>query len=461
MSLPLLRRRRPVAAIEGAGTGTGTGGDSLAKRVPIGELTMPVLVEETAAAGFMRRVSLLIASSLAVLIIWASLAEVHEVSTARGMVIPDGFERVVQHFEGGIVEGILVRPGDLVSFGEPLFVLDDAATVEDLDVATRQKADIEAQIEVIMALAAARAPDYSAMEGAVATRARASHDTQKDAIAKERQLIISRIEQARAMLSSFDAQLDALADDRRFAEENFARVEGLAEKGYVTRSLLAERRKAITDAQNATRIAEEKKEGAVERLNEAQKNLASYDARTQADLATRLQELRSQLTAMTGDVSKKTRRRARLTVTSPVKGLVKSLDVTTIGGVVARGQTLATIVPLGEELLAETQIPVSEIGYIHVGLPAHVKVSAFDFTQFGWIEGEVSEISPSSFADGMQEPYYKVRIRLATDHLPQAPSARLSPGMAVDADIITGERTVLSYILSPISRAMKNAFVER
>lgn len=424
-------------------------------------LTHPVLVEETEAARSLRHVALFVAASLGALITWAAMAEIHEVSTASGMIVPSGFERVVQHYEGGIIREILVRAGDRIQEGQPLFQLEDGATGEDLDVAVRQKADIDAQIEGLTALTTNRDPDFSAFDAETATRAADYYGSRKDANTKERGLIQSQIEQARAILSSYDAQLGALADDKAFAEENFARIEGLVQKGYATRSVLAERRKAVIDAENAIRIAIEKKAAAAEHLKETEQNLVSFDARFRADLSTQIVDLRSQLTAMTGDVSKKTRRQRRLTVTSPVNGLVKSLNVTTIGGVISRGEPLATIVPLDEKLTAEADVPVSEIGYLRVGLPAHVKVSAFDFTQFGWIEGTVSEISPSSFADQGREPYYKLRIDLETDHLPGTPSARISPGMVVAADIITGERSVLSYILSPVSRAMKTAFAER
>lgn len=432
-----------------------------ARALSFHDLTAPLLVEETSGARILRRTSLLLAGSLLALIGWASVAQVHEVSAASGMVVPAGFERIVQHFEGGIVEEILVRAGDPVEYGQPLFILDDATTAEDLQVAIERKADLEGELESLSAIVENRPPDFTRFTPAAAMRAAADYTARQDALDHERQLIESRIEQARAMLSGFDAELSALDDDRQFAFDNFKRVESLVARGFATRALLAERKKAITDVDNKVRLTREKQVAAAERLNEARKSLAAFRARTRDALSGDVRDLRTELTAMAGNLSRTARRAERLTVTSPVNGLVKSLDVTTIGGVVSRGQPLATIVPLGEELTAETKIRVSEIGHIRVGLPVHVKVSAFDFTRFGWIEGEVSEISPSSFAEEREEPYYKVGITLSTDHLPQVPSARLSPGMAVDADIITGERTVLSYILSPISRAMGRAFAER
>ena len=428
---------------------------------PLRRLTMPVLVEEATSGAFLRRTALTIAAAFIALIVWSALATVHEVSRAQGMVVPAGFERIIQHYEGGIVAEILVEAGQSVYQGQPLFVLDDAATAEDLAVASRQRDAIAAEIESLMALAEDREPDFSRFDSRVAASMRVAHTSQRDALDKEHTLIASRIEQARSMLKSVEAQLDGYEDDRRFAEENFARIDALVKKGFSTRALLAERRKAISDVENATAVAVEKKQAAREKLNEATGNLAAFLARTRADRATRIQELQTTLSRMSGDLSKQKRRRDRLTVSSPVHGLVKSLEVTTIGGVVKSGQPLATIVPVGEELTAETRIPVSEIGYVAIGLSAHVKVSAFDFTRFGWIEGRVSDISPSSFVQDGQEPYYKVRIALDTNHLPQVPTARIAPGMQVDADIITGDKTVLAYILSPISRAMKTAFAER
>ncbi|MBZ8135424.1 HlyD family type I secretion periplasmic adaptor subunit [Afifella sp. IM 167] len=422
----------------------------------------PVFIEETAPQIFVRRACIMIAVGFFALLGWSAIARVPEVSRAVGTILPSGLERIVQHYEGGVVQDILVAPGDLVEEGTPLFVLDDAATSEDVQVAGGQRRNILTQIEGLMSLTEEREANFSAFGRDDAVSASmASYEAERRALQSQRQLLESQIQQARLLISTYDAQLAALADDRAFAEDNYARIETLANKGYSTRTQLAERRKDLQDVENRTRITLERKETAVEKLGEAEKSLASFLATTKSDIARRVQELRASLTTLDGDVSKRSRRQDRLTVTSPVRGIVKSLGVTTIGGVVASGEALATIVPVGETLYAETRVPVEQIGYVKPDLPVRVKVSAFDFTRFGWLDGEVASISPSSFSGDGTSPYYKVKVSLQSHTLPFAPSAELAPGMEVTADIITGDKSILTYFLSPIRKALDTSFGER
>ncbi|GGE11768.1 toxin-related secretion protein [Aureimonas endophytica] len=425
-------------------------------------LSQPVLVAETAPQRFLRSVALLAVLGLFGGIGWSALARVHEVSQASGTIVPAGFEQVVQHFEGGIVEKILVRPGDLVAAGAPLFVLDDATTSEDVTVARDQRQGLLARIEALKAETEARDPDFAAFgAGPEVAAARLAFDERRAAQRSQKALLQSQIDQARLQVTAFDAQLKGLEDDRRFAEENLARIGQLIEKGYATASQQAERRKALQDVENDIRVTVEKRGAAAEKVGETEEKLQSVLAGAKSEVAAQLQDLLASRTLVDGDVGKKERRQDRLTVTSPVRGIVKALEITTLGGIARPGQPLATIVPLGETLHAETRVPVAQIGYLKLGMPAHVKVTAFDFTRFGWLEGRVGEISPSSFAEPGEAPFYRVRIDLADARLPFAPEARVIPGMAVAADIVTGDKTVLAYFLSPVLKALGTSFGER
>lgn len=425
-------------------------------------LAHPVLVQETNAQRFMRRLCLVIGGGVVAFVGWASIAQVQEVSQASGAIVPSGFERVVQHFEGGIVQQILVHAGDRVEIGTPLFILDDAATAEDVDVATRQQRSLLVQLEGLDALADGRRPDFASYGDDASVKAsEAVYAARSAERASQQKLVESQIAQARILISTYDTQLKGLQNDRAFAAENFERMQSLYGKGYATTAQLAERRKAQQDVENDIEVTLEKKSAAAEKLGEAEKSLNAFLASAKSEVATQAQDLRGTLTAVGGDVSRKKRRQERLTVRSPIKGVVKALNVTTVGGVVGAGQPLATIVPSNETLYADTRLPVSQIGYVRQGMPVQVKLSAFDFTRFGWLEGKVASISPSSFASPGEAPYYQVRVSLNSDVLPLAPDARLVPGMAVSADIITDHKSILSYFLSPIRKALNTSFVER
>ncbi|WP_102960248.1 HlyD family type I secretion periplasmic adaptor subunit [Mangrovicella endophytica] len=425
-------------------------------------LSHPVLVDETAPQIFIRRASTITAIGIFGFIVWAALADVHEVSQAGGMIVPEGFERVVQHYEGGIVKSILVHPGDLVEQGAPLFILDDAGTAQDLDVVNRQQSSLSAQMEGLEALAEGRDANFAALAPSQAAKdSELAYQARRDAQDSQQQLFEGEIQQARLLISTYDIQMKGLENDRAFAASNFARIETLISKGYATATQLAERRKVQQDVENQILLLKEKKNAAVENLNQTQQRLNAFLTSSKFTVAAQVQELRGSLTIIGGDLDKKQRRQDRLTVKAPVRGIVKSVEVTTLGGIVGSGQVLATIVPTDEPLHAETRIAVSQIGYIEVGMPAHVKVTAFDFTRFGWLDGHVAEISPSSFGSEREQPFYTVRIDFDNERLPFAPAAKLMPGMAVSADIITGSKSVLAYFLSPIRKALDTAFEER
>ena len=434
------------------------------RRSILTELGQAVLIEETVPLRFVRRACVIISVGILAFAVWASLSTVHEVSRASGEITPSGFERVIQHLEGGVVRKIFVHAGDIVEEGDPLFLLDDATTDEDVRSLATQEANLLGQIEGLSALAEGREPDFAALKGADAGQLNAhlaTFRTARTAQAERLGLLDTQIAQARSTLSTRDEQLVGLARERDYAEEDVKRIKELAKKGYATKVKQSERQNALSKVVTQLAIVGEQRRFANEQLTEATRNRSSAIAEIQSGLASKIQDLRARMATLEGEIGKKGRRQARLQVNSPVFGIVKDIDAVNVGAVVGPGESLATIVPLNEKLFAETRVPADQIGYIKVGLPAQVKISAYDFTRFGWIKGEVVSISPSAFQEPGRPAFYKIRINLDSDRPTDAPSAKIIPGMEVSADIITGEKTILRYLLSPIDRAFNDAFMER
>jgi adhesin transport system membrane fusion protein len=427
-------------------------------------ITKPILIEESIPQTFVRHVSIIIAVGVLTFIGWASISKVHEVSRASGTITPAGLERTIQHLEGGIIEAVLVEPGDLVEQGTSLFLLNDASTAEDVSTLSNQRSDILGQLAALTALADNTEPDFSTFgpdAAAIVRTNTAAYETARDARDARLQLLQSQIEQADASRAAIERQIVGLSDEYQFAAIEMERIEKLVAKEYAPRSLLAEKNNALTKIDNQIGVFRERLQLATSNLFEAKQNLVTYSAETRADLTRRIQELRSSLSALDGEVRKKERRQARLQVLAPTRGIIKSIEFTTIGGVVESGQPLATIVPVDEELFAEARVPVDQIGHLSIGLPAQVKVSAYDFTRFGWIDGSVASISPSAFREDGLKAYYKIRIRLHDRAPSHAPDAQILPGMEIAADIITGEKTILEYLLSPVRKALGSSFAER
>lgn len=428
------------------------------------ELSKPILIEDVVSHGFVVRVTLLIAAGILALLAWAGVARVHEVSRAGGSVVPAGFERTVQHFDGGMVREIFVHSGDIVRAGAPLFRLEDQATAQDVGILDKQRVNLLAQIEVLKALAENRSPDFSVLgagHGALVEANLANFLVKRDAQEARRQLLASRTDQAKFSIGALEQQIKGGTQQLQYARQDEARAKQLHKKQLLSTAALAERTSLVKKIESEVEVLNKRLAVARGDLAETRQSLASYNMETRSDLLGRVQQLQSNVAAFEGEVAKKSNRQKRLTVTSPIYGVVKALDVNTIGAVITPGQTLATIVPLDETLVAETQLPADQIGYVHVGMPAQVKVSAYDFTRFGWIDGHVQSISPSAFRAEDGSAFFRVRVQLASTSPNHAPQARILPGMEVSVDIITGDKTILAYLFNPIRKAFSNAFGER
>lgn len=357
---------------------------------------------------------------------WAALATLDEVTTGTGRVIPSSREQVVQSLESGVVSAILVKEGETVEEGQALVRIDDVRAGANL-------MESQSRLDALL-LSAARLraesmgealqfpPDLAARNPALVRSERATFDARR-----------------RALGSTLAAQNEAL----RLAEEELRITEPMAARGLVSDLEVMRIQRSIADVRG--RIAE-----AVARFrSEAAAELARVQGETGVQGAT--------LVGRQDTVSKTVLR-------APKRGVVKNIRVTTVGGVVQSGQELLEIVPLDDSLLVETRIRPSDIAFLRPGLPAVVKVSAYDSTVYGWLDGAVLQISADTIRDDVRrdESYYRVIVRTAASALraPTGASLPIIPGMQAQIDIRTGRKSVLAYLFKPVTRA-REALRER
>jgi HlyD family type I secretion membrane fusion protein len=426
-------------------------------------IALPPMDAESAAFRFSRAFGLIASISIAAAIVWASFAELNEVTQAVGSFTPVGSEQVVQHLEGGMVDRILVREGAMVQKGDTIMILRDAGTAEDDVALERQRSDLMAQIEAQVALFEGRDPRFEGsnmrypVEELANTNAFAAAKTLEK---NEYSRLSSQIAQARFNREATAIQSKGALDEIENAEREAKRFADLMRLGVATGLQAEERRQTVVRARSAADAAAAREQGAIERLAEVEKQLVSYGAELRSNRALKVRDLEANLNVVDANIAKKNRRKQRLNITAPVDALVKSIDVNSVGQVVGAGQVLATLVPLDTPLVAETNVRSSEIGYLRKGQPAQIRVGAYNFTRFGSLEGVVDTISPSSFQNGGQY-FYRVKIKPADTRMPKAAGAVILPGMEVSCEIITGRKTVMEYILTPLQRTLGSAFSER
>lgn len=411
-----------------------------------------------------------IAVMIACFVGWASWAKLDEVTRGEGRVVPSSKTQLVQSLEGGIIKELLVKTGDRVKKGDVLVRIDDTGFSSNLGEVTAKKLTFEARTirlrheangdlttdPVFPDELTATAPDLVKNEIELYHARRSSLQTQQS-ILKE------RAEQRRRELGEVKATLERLQHGLELANEDMQLKKPLAAQGIVPRTdvIKLERDIADTTGQIATQNETEPKLEAA--VREAEAEAKQPEEKFRQDARTDLSEAEAQLSVTQETLRAAKDRVFRADIKSPVEGIINKINNNTVGGVVQAGQTLMEIVPQEEALFIEAKIRPADIAFVRPQQPAVVKITAYDFSIYGGLEGEVERISADSVYDEQtHENYYLVTVKTLTTQLKrEQESLPIIPGMVASVDILTGKKSVLDYLLKPINKARAEALRER
>jgi adhesin transport system membrane fusion protein len=363
---------------------------------------------------------------LAVFIAWAAWFTLDEVTSAQGKVITSSREQVVQSMEAGVVTDILVKEGQVVASGQPLLRIDDVKIGANMQ-------ETKARIHALRATA-------------IRLRAESQGKQQlsaNDFNAIPPDLIRNEIETFQARKKALEGNLSSQLQNLKISQEELSITEPLAAKGLVSDIDVLRIKRTISETRG--RIAE------------------IYD-KYKADASSELSRIEGDLGSHSATLTGRADAFKRTVLYAPKKGTVKNLKVNTLGAVVQIGQDILEIVPLEDNLLIETRIRPTDIAFLRPGLPAIVKLSAYDSGIYGWLDAEVMQISPDTLRDEIkrEETYYRALVKTNTNGLktPTGELLPIIPGMQAQVDIKTGQKSVLSYLFKPVLR-MREAFRER
>jgi adhesin transport system membrane fusion protein len=396
-----------------------------------------------------RLIIVCVAVGFAVFLLWAALAKVDEVTRGQGKVIPSSKVQLIQASEPATVAELLVRSGQRVRKGQLLARLDNP-----------QSRQIQAETSALEARSARLASEGAgASGGAVGGDEAALSIVRRQALSSRVAALHSSAEQRRREAAEAAATISSLSRSLVLAQDNVDRLAPLAAKNIVPQTELSNAQREVVDLQGRIAAAREQQGRAMAAVSEAlsQANEASFSFRQEA-----LNE-RSQVQQKIA-VNEESLRGARgMELRSPVDGVVNDVQVTTIGGFVQPGEKVMEVVPMGEKLLVETRVKPSDIAFIKVGDKALVKVTAYDFSTYGGLDGKVVQVSADSIYDEVErEAYFIVIVETQRAYLEKA-GRRLpiTPGMMTDTQIITGRKSVLTYLLKPVLKARSDALRER
>ncbi|WP_435635478.1 HlyD family type I secretion periplasmic adaptor subunit [Pseudomonas solani] len=397
---------------------------------------------------------------------WAHFAEIDEVTRGDGKAIPSSKLQKISNLEGGIISEMFVHEGQVVEIGDPLLRLDatrfqsnvgetDADRVAMALRVERLSAEVEGRELAISEELRAKAPGQAQSEEALfGSRQQQLHD---EVAGLEEQLV-----QKQQELREFASKQGQYRNSLELLRQEIAISEPLVADGAISKVEVLRLRRAEVENRGqleATNLAIPRAESAIK---EVEQKIAETRSRFRSEALTQLNEARTDLSKAEATGKALEDRVNRTLVTSPVRGIVKQLLINTIGGVIQPGSDLVEIVPLDDTLLVEARIRPQDIAFLHPGQKAMVKFTAYDYTIYGGLQAELEQIGADTITDEEGNSFYLIKLRTRKSHLGTDEKPLLIiPGMVASVDIMTGKKSILSYLLKPIIRARAEALRER
>ena len=360
-------------------------------------------------------------------LVWASQAELEQITRAPGQIIASGRTQVIQASDGGVLQALLVKEGDTVERGQVLALLDRQKLHAAYQETRSRELALRATVARLNAEIVGNEPAFPA-------------DTEGYPQFRANQLAL--LQKRRASINEETASLRKLLE---LAQRELAMTAPLVSTGDVSQADVLKLERQVADLQAQITNRQNK-----------------YMQDTQADLSRAEEELAGvqQMLAQRADLLSRTELRA------PMRGVVKNIRMTTIGGTLKPTEELMQIVPIENELMVEARIRPTDIAFIHTGQTASVKIDAYDYTLYGWLEGKVSYLSPDTLTEDLkqgEQAYYRLQVRADDKRFARntKQAIQLQPGMTVTVEIKTGKNTVLRYLAKPIVKTMREAMVEK
>ena len=411
---------------------------------------------------------------IGVFIIWATFFEIDEYVSAVGEVDPESDIKIVNHMEGGILKEILVKEGDSVKKGQSLIKLDNALSepvyeqnLKEYFYCMAHLMRLHAQIYrkpfIIPQETGNRFPE-------IAKDVIDTFNSKTNLYIQEGRMLKDQLDQNIIAVKELAGRIKNLSEIQEVAQNRANRYKILVDKGLVSRSIYDQI--VIEMERNRTELdsAKTNYQKALSAVKEAEQKLSSYSTRYDAQNWESYEDYRKRLNEAKKMMELYADRIQRNEIRSPSDGIVHQINIKTLGSSLAAGRDIISIVPVRDSLRINGLVRPQDIGFVKIGQKVSVKVSAFDYSIYGALEGVVEAISPDTIKPdafhptGMpqQQPYYRVYIRVPKDYiLHNGFKHRISSGMTVQADIVSGKRSVMFYILKPIVKATSESMHEK
>lgn len=428
-------------------------------------------ITETPAHPFGRIVLWSIIALIIVALLWSYFGRIDIVATARGRVVPDGSVKVVQSSAGGVTTAIKVSDGDTVKKGDLLVELDATSTEVDVASAERNLATARLERDVLKKLTAGESVDSiideSSAPAEVKEDIRALAHSQASAHQVQRQFASAGVSQARDQLARENINLTSAQTKLNEARTNRDQIQSAYDQAIgldkaTLQSQLNTANSRVEAAETTVQTMQDRVSQARSSLTQAQGTLATVDSTNGTSMLGSVVDQDKLIAQLENTLAKAKKTVEDQSVYAPVSGMVMSLAVNTLGGVVTPGQQLAIIVPIDTPLVIEASLQNQDIGFVHVGQMVAIKLDTYSFQRYGTLTGKVVSISPDAVQDETTNSLtYKMKIALEGTKSSKDVNVELLSGMSLTSEIKTGNRRIISFFLDPLIAGLDEGFKSR
>jgi adhesin transport system membrane fusion protein len=408
---------------------------------------------------------LLYAMTLAtiLLVVWSGFAEIDEVVRGEGRVVPSSQLQRLQSFDGGVIEDILVREGQIVEVGDVLLRIDPTRFLSDFQEQRSEYFARAGEVARLRALVANQEPQFSAelrdYSLAIVNDQLELYYSNLDELAQRTSVFQAQLEQRQNELKELQAAARQYRDSLALTTRELELTRPLRLSGAVSEVELLRLEREVTILKGDVERTDASIERTRSAINEAESRLREVEVSMRNEWREQLANASARLSGLSAAESGLADRVRQSEIRATTRGVVQTMHVNTIGGVVSPGRDVIDIIPLNDNLIIEAKIRPQDIAFLRPGQSAVIKFTAYDFMIFGGFPATVSHISADTITDERDNTFYIVRLTTNTEDLPDY--INIIPGMIAEVDVITGKRTVLQYLLKPVLRATSMALTER
>lgn len=410
---------------------------------------------------------------IGVFLLWAAIAPLDEITHGQAQVIPSGKVQTVGSTDGGVVQEILVHAGEIVEKGQALVRLNDSNAAAGFGEKASRRDYLQANIMRIQA-ELNKTPlvfdeAFKAKNPDLVRETSSLYDNRKSELESSSSVFVEQLEQRKQELNDARRKAASLGEALGLAQKEYDMTKPYLDSGAISKVDVLKLERAVVDARKDFNTATTAVPTAEAAVREAEGKLSEGTLKFQNEERDDLGKYTDEFNRLGSTIRADTNRVDQALLKSPIRAEVKQVLVNTVGQAVQPNANIVELVPIDETLLVEAKIKPSDIAFIRQGMPAKVKITAYDSSIYGGLEGRVENISGDSFTDdkgarrpGEPETYFKVLVRTNRNYLKHnGQQLPIKSGMVATADIVTGRKTILQYLLKPINKARESAMTER